>query len=41
VCLAVSGATLGMRYAQINLCTFEDENPTRAAMCWRAVAQLL
>ena len=24
-----------MRYAKIALCTFEDENPTRKAMCRR------
>jgi uncharacterized RDD family membrane protein YckC len=27
--------TPGMRYAKIALCTFEDENPTRKAMCRR------
>jgi len=27
--------TPGMRYAKIALCTFEDENPTRKAMCKR------
>jgi uncharacterized RDD family membrane protein YckC len=27
--------TPGMRYAKIALCTFEDENPTRQAMCRR------
>jgi uncharacterized RDD family membrane protein YckC len=33
--------TPGMRYAKIALCTFEDENPTRKAMCRRALFLLL
>ncbi len=33
--------TPGMRYAKIALCTFEDENPTRQAMCRRVVFLLL
>jgi uncharacterized RDD family membrane protein YckC len=33
--------TPGMRYAQIALCTFEDENPTRKAMCRRVFFMLL
>ena len=36
-----SDATPGMRYARIGLCTFSDENPTRAAMRKRALAVLL
>lgn|GEM_PF-1500061 len=40
-CFAVSGSTPGMRYARIGLCTFDDENPTRLAMCGRALAQVL
>ncbi len=34
-------ATPGMRYARIALCTFDDENPTRAAMRGRIAALLL
>lgn len=34
-------ATPGMRFAHIGLCTFADENPTRAAMRRRLVACLL
>jgi uncharacterized RDD family membrane protein YckC len=34
-------ATPGMRYAKIALCTFSDENPTRAAMRGRIVALML
>ncbi|MEO6911213.1 MAG: RDD family protein [Edaphobacter sp.] len=34
-------ATPGMRYARIGLCTFSDENPTRAAMRFRIVAAIL
>jgi len=30
-----------MRYAKIALCTFEDENPTREAMCRRVLYVLL
>ena len=30
-----------MRYAKIALCTFEDENPTRKAMCRRVFFLLL
>jgi uncharacterized RDD family membrane protein YckC len=33
--------TPGMRYAKIALCTFEDENPTRNAMCRRVFFMLL
>jgi uncharacterized RDD family membrane protein YckC len=33
--------TPGMRYAKIALCTFEDENPTRQAMCRRVFFLLL
>lgn len=33
--------TPGMRYAKIALCTFEDENPTRKAMCTRVLYVLL
>jgi uncharacterized RDD family membrane protein YckC len=33
--------TPGMRYAKIALCTFEDENPTRKAMCTRVLYALL
>jgi uncharacterized RDD family membrane protein YckC len=33
--------TPGMRYAKIALCTFEDENPTRKAMCMRILYVLL
>ncbi len=36
-----SEATPGMRFARIGLCTFSDENPTRAAMRRRLVACLL
>ncbi len=36
-----SDATPGMRYARIALCTFTDENPTRAAMRRRIFATLL
>ena len=34
-------ATPGMRYARIGLCTFSDENPSRAAMRLRILAGLL
>ncbi|MHB1022554.1 MAG: RDD family protein [Acidobacteriaceae bacterium] len=34
-------ATPGMRYAHIALCTFDDQNPTRAAMRRRIAALLL
>jgi uncharacterized RDD family membrane protein YckC len=34
-------ATPGMRYARIGLCTFSDDNPTRAAMRRRIFAQIL
>jgi len=34
-------ATPGMRYARIGLCTFSDDNPTRAAMRKRTFALLL
>jgi uncharacterized RDD family membrane protein YckC len=33
--------TPGMRYAKIALCTFEDGNPTRKAMCTRVLYVLL
>jgi uncharacterized RDD family membrane protein YckC len=33
--------TPGMRYAKIALCTFDDENPTRQAMCRRVLFLLL
>ena len=33
--------TPGMRYAKIALCTFDDENPTRKAMCTRVWFLLL
>jgi len=33
--------TPGMRYAKIALCTFEDENPTRKAMCRRILFLVL
>jgi uncharacterized RDD family membrane protein YckC len=33
--------TPGMRYAKIALCTFDDENPTRKAMCTRVLYVLL
>lgn len=36
-----SDATPGMRYARIALCTFNDENPTRAAMRRRIFAAVL
>ncbi|MDW5264814.1 MULTISPECIES: RDD family protein [Acidobacteriaceae] len=36
-----SDTTPGMRYAHIGLCTFNDENPTRAAMRRRILAALL
>jgi uncharacterized RDD family membrane protein YckC len=36
-----SDATPGMRYARIGLCTFSDDNPTRAAMLRRIFAVLL
>jgi uncharacterized RDD family membrane protein YckC len=36
-----SNATPGMRYARIGLCTFSDENPSRAAMRRRIFALVL
>jgi uncharacterized RDD family membrane protein YckC len=36
-----SEGTPGMRYAKIALCTFDDENPTRKAMCMRVLYVLL
>jgi uncharacterized RDD family membrane protein YckC len=36
-----AGGTPGMRYAKIALCTFDDENPTRKAMCRRVFFMLL
>lgn len=38
---SLSGATPGMRWARIGLCTFTEENPTRAAMRRRVLAELL
>lgn len=32
---SLSGATAGMLYAHIALCTFDDQNPTRSALQWR------
>jgi uncharacterized RDD family membrane protein YckC len=37
----LSEATPGMRYARIALCTFHDDNPTRAAMRRRIFASIL
>jgi uncharacterized RDD family membrane protein YckC len=37
----LSEATPGMRYARIGLCTFADDNPTRAAMRRRILAVVL
>lgn len=37
----LSAATPGMRYAKIALCTFDDENPSRAATRGRIAALLL
>jgi uncharacterized RDD family membrane protein YckC len=39
--MSFGGGTLGMRYAQIAVCTFEDENPTRHTMRRRVVASVL
>jgi uncharacterized RDD family membrane protein YckC len=36
-----SAGTPGMRYAKIALCTFDDDNPTRQAMCARVLFLLL
>jgi uncharacterized RDD family membrane protein YckC len=36
-----SEATPGMRYARIGLCTFSDDNPTRAAIRRRIFATIL
>ena len=36
-----SDGTPGMRYAKIALCTFDDDNPTRKAMCMRVLYVLL
>ncbi len=36
-----AAGTPGMRYAKIALCTFDDENPTRQAMCRRVWFLLL
>jgi uncharacterized RDD family membrane protein YckC len=38
---SLADATPGMRYAKIALCTFSDENPTRAALRGRIAALLL
>jgi uncharacterized RDD family membrane protein YckC len=37
----LSEATPGMRYARIGLCSFSDDNPTRAAMRRRILATVL
>jgi uncharacterized RDD family membrane protein YckC len=37
----LSDQTPGMRYARIGLCTFSDENPSRAAMRKRVLAQIV
>jgi uncharacterized RDD family membrane protein YckC len=39
--MSYGGGTLGMRYAQIAICTFDDENPTRQVMRRRVAASLL
>lgn len=39
--MSFGGGTLGMRYAQIAVCTFDDENPTRHTMRRRIGASLL
>jgi len=41
LCFTYSNATPGMRYARIGLCTFSDENPSRAAMQRRILALAL
>lgn len=41
LCFTFSDATPGMRYARIGLCTFADDNPTRAAMRRRIGALVL
>lgn len=38
LCFTLSGQTVGMRYARIALCTFGDDNPTRASMRRRLLA---
>lgn len=38
---SLGDATPGMRYARIGLCTFNDDNPTKAVMLRRIGAQLL
>ncbi len=38
LCLTLSNATAGMRYARIGLCTFADENPSRAQRLGRLAA---
>jgi uncharacterized RDD family membrane protein YckC len=38
---SLSEATPGMRCARIALCTFAEESPSRSAMRWRILAQLL
>jgi uncharacterized RDD family membrane protein YckC len=38
---SLTDGTPGMRYAKIALCTFEDDNPSRAAMRARIAAMLL
>jgi uncharacterized RDD family membrane protein YckC len=39
--LTLTDGTPGMRYARIGLCTFDDENPTRAQRCGRLGSLLL
>jgi uncharacterized RDD family membrane protein YckC len=39
--LSYGGGTLGMRYARIAICTFDDENPTRKVRRRRVGASLL
>ncbi len=38
---SLAGQTPGMRYARIGLCTFTDENPSRAAMRKRVLAMIV
>jgi uncharacterized RDD family membrane protein YckC len=39
--MSYGGGTLGMRYARIAICTFDDDNPTRGMMRRRVAATLL
>jgi uncharacterized RDD family membrane protein YckC len=39
--MSYGGGTLGMRYAQIAICTFDDDNPSRRVMRRRVAASLL